>query len=158
MRYFVFISLLSIRMVFAQAPNSFTDFAFRDLNQEVVESDEIRKGKVLLFKIGQLSCPVCTLVLEQLGKLDQEYAARGVVFLDISLDDDVEALRAHAKAHDVDFSTLMDERGDLASWFGVSTIPVTVVVDRKGVITDYVVGDLSEVQIRKMLDTALAMP
>lgn len=158
MRHFILIFLFFCGMGFAQAPNSFTDFAFRDLNQEVVESDEIRKGKVLLFKIGQLSCPICTLVLEQLGKLDQEYAAKGVVFLDISLDDDVKALKAHARAHDVDFPTLMDERGDLASWFGVSSIPVTVVVNRKGVITDYVVGDLSEAQIRKMLDRALAMP
>ena len=139
----------------ADAPRPFVDFAFENLEGKIIESDILRKDKVLVYKIGQLSCPSCTIVLGHMGKMYQEYSKKGVAFLDITLDEDVEALKKHAAEHGVLFDTLMDRDSDLASYFGVSLLPVTVITNRAGTIVNYVVGEMEEDELRKMVDRAL---
>ena len=133
----------------------FVDFSFYDLNGNIVESDIVRKDKVMVLKLGQLSCPICTEVLHDLGKIDKEYQKKGVAFLDVSFDTDVEELKKHAKENDVDFATLMDADAALASYYDVGPIPVTIFADKNGKIIRYVIGRITEKEIRETLDKAL---
>ncbi|MCJ8346833.1 TlpA family protein disulfide reductase [bacterium] len=133
----------------------FVDFSLYDLQGNIVESDLIRKDKIVVLKIGQLSCPICSEVLHALGKLDKEYQKKGVAFIDVSFDSDVEQLKLHSKEHDVDFPTLMDTEAALATYYEISPIPVTIFATKEGKIFRYVIGRLSESEIRETLDAAL---
>ncbi|PCJ19903.1 MAG: hypothetical protein COB02_06880 [Candidatus Cloacimonadota bacterium] len=138
-----------------QVGQKFVDFSFYDLNGDAIESDILRKDKIMVLKIGQLSCPICSEVLHDLGKIDKEYQKKGVAFLDVSFDTDISALKAHSKEHDVDFPTLMDEEGALANYYDISPIPVTIFATKEGKIYRYVIGRISEKEIRETLDKML---
>jgi len=155
MKRLIFVLACLTSLSWADAPRPFVDFAFENLDGKIIESDVLRKDKVLVYKIGQLSCPSCTIVLGHMGKMYQEYSKQGVAFLDISLDEDVFALKEHAAKHGVRFDTLMDRDADLAGYFGVSLLPVLVVTNRAGKIVNYVVGEMDEDELRKMVDRAL---
>ena len=49
---------------------AFVDFQFENIDGKKVDSDIYRKGKILLMKMGNLSCPMCTSLLSKLGKLE----------------------------------------------------------------------------------------
>lgn len=138
-----------------QIGQRFVDFSFYDINGKIVESDVVRKDKVVVLKIGQLSCPICTEVLASLGKMDKEYQKKGVAFIDVTFDEDTVELKKHAKEYDVDFPTLMDKDGDLATYYDISPIPVTIFASKEGKIIRYVIGRITEEEIRKTLDEAL---
>ena len=149
------IQVMTAMDVTEQIGQRFVDFSFYDINGKIVESDVVRKDKIVVLKIGQLSCPICTEVLDSMGKIDKEYQKKGVAFIDVSFDEDTEELKKHAKEYDVDFPTLMDKDGDLATYYDISPIPVTIFASKEGKIIRYVIGRLSEQEIRDTLDAAL---
>ena len=53
-----------------------------------IDSDIFRKGKILVMKMGNLSCPMCTSLLSKLGKLEKQYRSYPIKFLDISFEGD----------------------------------------------------------------------
>ncbi len=162
MKLFV-ILLISVVMnsgLFAAPEDGFlgqkmVDFQFSNLQGELIDSDILRKDKVFYMKMGSLSCPMCSEMLGLMGKLDQEFAKKGVAFLDISFDSDLEALKAHAKEKDVDFETLVDAENLLARWYGIHGIPVSIIADAKGTILHYRVGLIPEKELRQMLEEAI---
>ncbi|MCO4782223.1 MAG: TlpA family protein disulfide reductase [Candidatus Cloacimonetes bacterium] len=149
------ISALQAMDVTEQVGQRFVDFSLYDINGEIVESDVHRKDKIVVMKIGQLSCPICSEVLSTLGKIDKEYQKKGVAFIDVTFDEDVSELKKHADEYDVDFPTLIDGNGDLATYYDINPIPVTIFASKEGKIIRYVIGRLSEEEIRNTLDEAL---
>jgi len=136
----------------------FVDFGFPNLEGEILESDKLREGKYLLLKIGRLDCPLCVQQMEILGRVDQEYQKKGVVFLDVSTDTDIEELKSHSKKYDTDFETLIDEDYLLVNYYQIEGIPVVLIVDQtaEAKILFHRVGVVPEDELRSLLDKLVA--
>lgn len=135
----------------------FVDFQFENLSGKKIDSDVFRKGKLLVMKMGNLSCPLCTTLLGKLAKLEKEYRGKPVAFLDISFDEDVEALKKHATKLNSEIETLMDPQGLLPSFYEVQGIPVTLIASaaENSEILFHYVGDMSEEKLKEMIDKFL---
>ena len=137
---------------------AFVDFQFENIDGKKVDSDIYRKGKILLMKMGNLSCPMCTSLLSKLGKLEKQYRSKSIVFLDVSFESDAAALKKHANELGSEIETLMDPQGLLASYYQIQGIPVTLIasVDVESKILFHQVGDMDEVYLKKVIDKFLA--
>jgi len=136
---------------------SFVDFQFENLDGKKVDSDIYRKGNILLLKMGNLSCPMCTSLLSKLAKLEKQYRSKSIKFLDISFESDASALKKHAAELGSEIETLMDPQGLLASYYQVQGIPVTLIasIDLESKILFHQVGDMDEEYLRKVIDKFL---
>jgi thiol-disulfide isomerase/thioredoxin len=109
-------------------------FAFADLDGRMRRAGEWA-GRVLVINFWATWCPPCRRELPAFAELQARYEGRGVQFLAIAIDD-VEAVRRFATEHPFNFPVLHGEDAAtrLAAQLGnrLSSLPYTVVVDRRG--------------------------
>jgi peroxiredoxin len=117
-----------------------------------------RRGEVVVVGFWTSWCSTCRAQLERLGRIDQTYGNAGLVVVGVSLDDDPERARGLARAVDAKFRNVIDVDKQLGRAYRVNDVPMTVLVDRSGVVR-FVHGELSRTdeadlyaQIRKLLD------
>jgi peroxiredoxin len=117
------------------------DFSLTTVDGQTAKlSDE--RGKVVLIDFWATWCPPCRASLPHLQDAynNESWANRGLV---------VWAVNAHESADDVSnflarnqytFTALLDSDGAAMSAYGVSGIPMTVIVGRDGVVKKVLVG------------------
>ena len=76
---------------------------------------------------------------------------KGFVVLAVNELEDEAKVREHIKQHGNTFPVLMDRDNKVANQFGVFGLPVSVFVDEKGVVREYIKGGLLTEQL--ILDT-----
>jgi alkyl hydroperoxide reductase subunit AhpC len=72
--------------------------------------------------------------------LDDEYAKRGVQVISISVDQDREKAGELARQVGAKFPVVHDATGQIAQRYGVTAIPLNVVVDPRGNVAQVIVG------------------
>ncbi len=76
---------------------------------------------------------------------------KGFVVLAVNELEDDAKVREHIKQHGHTFPVLMDRDNTVANQFGVFGLPVSVFIDEKGVVREYIKGGLLTEQV--ILDT-----
>jgi thiol-disulfide isomerase/thioredoxin len=94
------------------------------------------RGKVTVVDFWATWCKPCLAAMPELEKLARTHA--DVVVVTINLDDPA-AARALFNRRGYTIKLLADD-GDASQRYGVSTIPHTVVIDRRGVVRDVIRG------------------
>lgn len=133
-----------------------------DFTQRVIGGGNFRlserRGEVVLVSFWTSWCGTCRAQLERLSRIDSTYGNAGLVVVGVSLDDDPERARGLVRAVDAKFRNVFDGEKRLGKVYRVNDVPMTVLVDRSGVVR-YVHGELSRseedelvAQIRKLLD------
>jgi peroxiredoxin len=135
-----------------QRGSSAPDFALKDLDGRNQRLSEFR-GDVVLLTFWSGWCGDCRALLEQ---IDAELpagsgdAARPVL-LGVSLEAKPERARAVADSLRLDFPTLVDTRQQVARLYDVSRLPLTLVIDRDGVVREiYERGVLDAAQLARI--------
>ena len=97
------------------------------------------KGKVVLVDFWATWCKPCVAELPNVKEVYEKYHDQGFDVVGISLDDDREALEAFLEKEHIRWPTLFSSDpkaagGDhpMATLYGVSSIPTTILVDRQG--------------------------
>jgi peroxiredoxin len=72
--------------------------------------------------------------------LDDEYRKRGVQVISISVDQDREKAGELARQAGAKFPVVHDASGKVAEQYGVTAIPLNVVVDPQGKVAQVIVG------------------
>lgn len=72
---------------------------------------------------------------------------KGFVVLAINELEDDAKVREHIKQHGHTFPVLMDRENKVANQFGVFGLPVSVFIDEKGVVQEYIKGGLLTEQL-----------
>lgn len=106
------------------------------------------RGKVVLVNLWATWCPPCRHELPSLSRLQDAYRTRGLVVLTLS-DEPRETL-----ADVVDRLAPAAVHGSVASfgWLAIKDFrPFTLVVDREGVLRDYVFGDQSYAAFERLV-------
>ncbi|PYM16661.1 MAG: hypothetical protein DMD81_11910 [Candidatus Rokuibacteriota bacterium] len=114
-------------------------FTMPDLSGRMVKSTEL-SGKVAVLSFGATWCPTCTSELKSLENLQTKFPKDLIVYfvaLDGRGDKDVKPYMEKAGHR---LPVLIDPKMAVAREHGIRWIPVTLVIDRSGVIVGRAIG------------------
>jgi peroxiredoxin len=133
------------------------DFAERSMAGGNLRLSEHR-GEVVVVGFWTSWCGTCRAFLERLDRLHATYGSAGLVVIGVSLDDDARRAAGLLQAVDAKFPNVFDARKQLGPAWRVADVPMTVLIDRAGVVR-HVHGELERrdeprlvEEIRRLLD------
>ena len=122
------------------------DFRLVDLEGKSQSLSQYR-GKVVLVNFWATWCKPCTTEMPAMQTTYDKLREKGFVVLAINELEDEAKVREHIKQYGHTFPVLMDRDNKVANQFGVFGLPVSVFIDEKGVVQDYIKGGLLTEQL-----------
>jgi cytochrome c biogenesis protein CcmG, thiol:disulfide interchange protein DsbE len=116
------------------------------------------RGKPIVLNFWASWCVPCKGEAKLLEQTWQEYRARGVVFLGVDYHDVTSDARTFLERHGVTYPTVQDGSGSVADRYGVSAVPETYFIDRRGrLVGDHIIGTVVHHQdaFRRGVEAAL---
>ncbi len=122
------------------------------------------KGKVIFLNFWATWCGPCRNEMPEIQKLYEEYAAQGenaevavigVAGPGMGGEGSREEITAFMEENGYTYPVLMDETGEMFSYYGISAFPTTFMIDREGNVYGYVSGQLTEDIMRSIIDQTL---
>lgn len=133
------------------------DFALRAISGENQRLSE-HSGEVVLINFWTSWSGPSRQEIPALEDLQAKYQRAGLILLGINLDDDAERAREMVKTLRVSYPVLIDARKEVARSYQVSALPLTLLIDREGVVRfvseSYKPGDEARYaeEVRKLLN------
>jgi len=111
------------------------DFALRSWQGENVRLSE-HLGDVVLINFWATWCGPCRQEMPQLDEIYGKYRRAGLVLFSVNLDDsqNLDDAQEMAKTLKISYPVLADVRKEVARAYQPSTMPLTVLIDREGVV------------------------
>lgn len=131
------------------------DFALTTFNGEEVKLSQFR-GQVVMVNFWASWCPPCRAEAPDLESVWQEYKDRGVVFLGVDIQDTESEARAFLEQFNITYPNGPDTKGRIMVDYGVTNIPTSVFVSKKGAIARRWVGAIGRAKLTQYLDELLA--
>lgn len=129
------------------------EFAMHDLDGDLRNIKEW-DGKVVLVNFWATWCPPCLKEIPYFVELQKEYGEQGLQIIGIAVDDE-EAVRAFADEMSINYPIMAGELEaiELSKRYGnrIGGLPYSVLINRKGEITNMIMGDLDKIQAEKIL-------
>jgi len=122
------------------------DFRLVDLEGKPQSLNQYR-GKVVLVNFWATWCKPCTTEMPAMQATYDKLREKGFVVLAINELEDDARVREHIKQYGHTFPVLMDRDNKVANQFGVFGLPVSVFIDEKGVVQEYIKGGLLTEQV-----------
>ena len=107
-------------------------FSTSDLQGEPVVLADFQGRKVVILDFWATWCTPCLLAMPELQKLHDEYSGRGVEILAVNLGEGSKRIRDFMERTSYSFRVVEDRNSDVGKIFGVTSIPVQVVVGMNG--------------------------
>jgi len=119
------------------------EFALKDLQGKEVRLADY-KGKIVVLNVFAHWCGPCRQEAPELEKdLWQAYKARDVVVLGVATwaqDNPTKRAEEFAREFKLTFPVLVDAENKVAEMYKVRGVPTTFIIDREGVVREFVVG------------------
>jgi len=106
-------------------------------------------GKLLVLNFWATWCPPCVNELPSLNAMARALAAKGIVVVGISIDQDEKAYKAFTQRFKLAFETARDPEANISSEYGTFKIPETYVITPDGKVVEKFISD------RDWMDPAL---
>ena len=98
------------------------------------------KGKVVLLDFWATWCAGCKVEIPWFIEFDKAYRAQGLSAVGVAMDDDgFKTIEPYLKTHPIPY-TVVAGNLDAVAPYGISALPVTVLIDRKGRVAARHVG------------------
>jgi len=117
------------------------EFRLVDLDGKTHSLSQYR-GKVVLVNFWATWCKPCTTEMPAMQASFDKLRDKGFVVLAINELEDDAKVREHIKQYGHTFPVLMDRDNKVANQFGVFGLPVSVFIDEKGIVQEYLKGGL----------------
>jgi peroxiredoxin len=111
------------------------DFALRSWQGDNVRLSE-HLGEVVLVNFWATWCGPCRQEMPQLDEIYGKYRRAGLVLFSVNIDEqsNLDAAREMAKTLRVSYPVLFDARKEVSRAYQAGTMPLTVLIDREGVV------------------------
>ena len=109
------------------------DFALRTLKGPSVRLSE-HLGEVVVINFWATWCGPCRQEMPLLDELYGKYQLAGLILLSVNIDENAEPAVEMAQTLKVSYPVLFDARKEVSRAYEVSAMPVTVLVDRAGLV------------------------
>jgi thiol-disulfide isomerase/thioredoxin len=133
-------------------------FSLKDLDGREVKLADLR-GKVVLLNFWATWCPPCREEIPSMMRLNQAMAGKQFQMLAVSINEGgAQEVAAYFKQSGTNLPALLDPTQGVAKRYGLTGVPESFVIDKKGVILKKVVGtvDWSDpAAIQFMTDAAM---
>ena len=136
--FFVFIMFLFSNSSLAQEKKA-PDFSLKSVDGKIVKLSDY-KNKVVIIDFWATWCPPCRRGIPDLIALQKEFK-KDLVVLGISLDTDTKGdVPAFVKDYGINYPIVYGDNATAKLFGGVSGIPTSFLIDKKGNIVDKNVG------------------
>ena len=117
------------------------------------------RGKPVVLNFWASWCVPCKGEATMLEQAWQQYRKQGVVFVGVDYHDVTSDARRFLQHHDVTYPSVQDGSGSIADRYGVSAVPETYFIDRRGrLVGTHIVGTVvnQAEAFRRGVEAALA--
>jgi len=117
-------------------------FEFKDLNGRTVRLSDY-EGKVVLINFWATWCPPCRAEMPDLVRLQREHAKDGLQIIGVTYPPENKArVRKFARSLKVNYPIILGTRETKARFSSEETLPLTVVINRDGKVSEIISGIL----------------
>jgi len=117
-------------------------FELRDINGRIVRLSDYQ-GKVVLINFWATWCPPCRAEMPDLVRRQREYRVKGLQIIGITYPPENKGrVRRFARSLKVNYPIILGTRQLKARFSSDEDLPLTIVIDRDGKVTDIIVGIL----------------
>jgi len=138
-------------------PSANFRFSFKNADGKKVSLSEF-KGKVVILDFWATWCVPCKKEIPDFIRLQEKYGSRGLQIVGISVDDSMAQAKKYATEMKMNYPILLAEGKEdiLRAYDPITSIPVSVIIDRQGRIAARHVGiatlDVFEKEILPLLE------
>lgn len=124
-----------------KAGNKAPDFELQSLDGEPRTLSGL-KGQPVVLNFWALSCPYCLDEMPYLQQIHDDYGSgnNNLAMLAINIGDSNTSIKNYIDENGFDFTVLTDNNRKVAEQYGIRGIPVTIFIDKNGIIQDVVIG------------------
>lgn len=132
------------------------DFTATTFDGQTLRLSELR-GQVVVLNFWASWCGPCREEAPTLQALSTEYAERGVVFVGIAYAEEDANSLAFMREFGITYPNAPD-RGTIISenLYGITGVPETFIIDQRGQVAQFIPANVSEAQLRSILDALIA--
>lgn len=128
------------------------DFSLPDLEGHTQSLAQYR-GKIVLLNFWATWCKPCTTEMPAMQACYDKLRDKGFVVLAINELEDEQKVKEHIRTYGHTFPVLMDRNNRVANMYGVFGLPVSVFIDERGVVQEYIKGGLlTEQKIEEIVE------
>ena len=132
-----------------------TDFSLPGRDGKPVKLSSL-KGKVVLLDFWATWCTGCKVEIPWFIEFDKTYRAKGLAAVGVAMDDEGwKKVEPYLKEHPISY-TVVAGNFDAAGPYGITALPVTVLIDRAGRVAARHVGVVDKKQFEAELQQLLA--
>lgn len=116
------------------------------------------KGRAILVNVWATWCPPCKAEMPALQKIYDEYKTQGLIVLAVNsaFQDDVGQIAPFREKYALTFPILLDVEAQVGRAYQVRSLPSSYFINRRGVISEVVVGGpMSEALLRARVEEIL---
>ena len=133
------------------------EFTRRDFSGAIIDLAGFR-GKVVLLDFWATWCASCQVEMPAFVQWQRQYGPRGLQVIGISMDDDPALARKLAAKHRLNYPVAMGDEKLGQLYGGVLGLPLTYLIDRKGIVRAKFQGETDLKTIEKKLKDLLEEP
>jgi len=132
------------------------EITLNDLNGQAVNLSNYR-GKVVVLNFWASWCTPCKAEMPALNKTAQQFASGSdAVLLTVNLTDGsretVDTVRKYITDNRYSLSVLLDTQSRAANAYNITSMPTTYIIDKQGVIVNYIVGPTTKDSLHAYVD------
>jgi thiol-disulfide isomerase/thioredoxin len=130
------------------------DFSLEDLDGNIITLASLG-GKNLIINFWATWCPFCVDEMPDLQKLYENYKDEDLVVIAINIQESKSRVTKFLEDEGIDLPILLDEKGTTAITYGANSIPLTIAVNKEGVVVAGHRGKLTYEQMEAMYEIIL---
>lgn len=147
--------IISIGHAAPITPRPAPDFVVTTFEGHRIQLSDLR-GQIVILNFWAAWCPPCRIEAPVLERASNRLSAQGVTILGIDIWDDKDAATTFLNELGISYLNAEDTSRLIPVEYGLTGLPETFVIDRRGVLVKRWVGPLTDVQIDDLLAPLLS--